>query len=321
MSENDGNDKPQQPRQPNSMNALYKFAMEATKGEDTTHESHFLTMDPERKKFLEDALKSMTLNVVEELNKAMKTLMDENAPEADKVHSLEVVTNYVADIDAANDFFKIGGFCIILPCLNSEIKEIRCETALLIGELAQNNPYCQKQLLELNIISKLIEIISGDFDAAPHALHAISCMIRSYEPSVTAFIEIGGLECILGLLQSNDQEKIIIKTVFLISNLCSDFPLLRDEFIKLNAIEKLIDSIQPKGEYNTRLETTLSALNGITDTEAGILRCRDGSLNLKEKLEKVISLGKNKDECKEQIDYSQDLIERIFSKTDDNQDR
>lgn len=59
-------------------------------------------MDPERRKFLEDALKSMTLNVVEELNKAMTTLMDANAPEADKVQSLEVVTNYVADIDAAN---------------------------------------------------------------------------------------------------------------------------------------------------------------------------------------------------------------------------
>lgn len=169
---------------------------------------------------------------------------------------------------------------------------------MLIGELAQNNPYCQQQLLDLNIMPKLIEILSGDFDAAPHALHAISCMIRSYEPSVAAFIEIGGLECILGLLQSNDQEKIIIKTVFLISNLCSDFPLLRDEFIKLNAIERLINSIQPKGEYNTRLETTLSALNGITDTKAGILRCRDGSLKLKEKLEKVISLGQNKDECK-----------------------
>ena len=275
-------------------------------------------MDPERRKFLEDALKSMTLNVVEELNKAMKTLMDINASEKDKIHSLEVVTNYVADIDAANgklsskyvwlltklmfvlflDFFKIGGFCIILPCLNSEITEIRCETAMLIGELAQNNPYCQQQLLDLNIMPKLIEILSGDFEAAPHALHAISCMIRSFEPSVASFIEIGGLECILGLLQSNDQEKIIIKTVFLISNLCSDFPLLRDEFIKLNAIERLIDSIQPIGEYNTRLETTLSALNGITNTEAGILRCRDGSLNLKEKLEKVISLGQNKDECK-----------------------
>ena len=66
-------------------------------------------MDPERRKFLEDALKSMTLNVVEELNKAMTTLMDASAPEADKVHSLEVVTNYVADIDAANgELFSIN---------------------------------------------------------------------------------------------------------------------------------------------------------------------------------------------------------------------
>lgn len=60
-------------------------------------------MDPERRRFLEEALKSMTIDVVEELNKAMKTLMDaENASEDDQVQSLEVVTNFVADIDTAN---------------------------------------------------------------------------------------------------------------------------------------------------------------------------------------------------------------------------
>jgi len=60
-------------------------------------------MDPERRRFLEEALKSMTIDVVEELNKAMKTLMDAgNASEDDQVQSLEVVTNFVADIDTAN---------------------------------------------------------------------------------------------------------------------------------------------------------------------------------------------------------------------------
>jgi hypothetical protein len=45
----------------------------------------------------------MTIDVVEELNKAMKTLQDAgNASEDDQVQSLEVVTNFVADIDTAN---------------------------------------------------------------------------------------------------------------------------------------------------------------------------------------------------------------------------
>lgn len=59
-------------------------------------------MDPEKRRFLEEALKSMTIDVVEELNKAMKTLTDANSSEDNQVQALEVVTNFVADIDTAN---------------------------------------------------------------------------------------------------------------------------------------------------------------------------------------------------------------------------
>lgn len=59
-------------------------------------------MDPERRKFLEEALKSMTIDVVEELNKAMKTLISGNSSEDGQVNALEVVTSYVANIDTAN---------------------------------------------------------------------------------------------------------------------------------------------------------------------------------------------------------------------------
>lgn len=59
-------------------------------------------MSPERRQFLEDALKSLTIDVVEQLSKAMMTLMDKSSSEEDQVQSLEVVTNFVEDIDTAN---------------------------------------------------------------------------------------------------------------------------------------------------------------------------------------------------------------------------
>ena len=59
-------------------------------------------MSPEDRAFLESALKSMTIDVIEELNKAMKTLTEGNASEEEQVEALEVVTNFVADIDTAN---------------------------------------------------------------------------------------------------------------------------------------------------------------------------------------------------------------------------
>lgn len=127
MSGIDGNGGPEQPRQPRNLQGLLKFAMEgkhiwiklkinftqinetiyqffltATKAEDPTTESRFQQMSAEDRAFLEAALKSMTVDVVEELNRAMKTLIDGNSSEEDQVQALEVVTSFVADIDTAN---------------------------------------------------------------------------------------------------------------------------------------------------------------------------------------------------------------------------
>lgn len=254
-------------------------------------------MDPERRKFLEEALKSMTIDVVEELNKAVKTLVDENSCEDDQVQALEVVTNFVADIDTANDFFKIGGFCIIMPCLNSSYSVVRSETAMLVGELAQNNPFCQNRLLDLQILPKLIELLSDESEVAVNSLHAISCIIRSFEPGLASFIEIGGLECLLGLIQSQKHEKLIIKSMFLISSLSNDFTPVRDELVKLDAIDRVTATLVPKSEYDTRLEQTLSALDALIETDEAIQRCRSNKSGLKEKLEEIILLGDGNDDC------------------------
>ncbi|CRK94438.1 CLUMA_CG007945, isoform A [Clunio marinus] len=312
MSEQNGNSDSQQPRNPRNLQGLLKFAMEATKDEDPTKPSHFEQMSPEDKKFLEQALKAVTLDVVEELNKAMEILIKGNASEEDQVQALEVVTNFVADIDTANDFYKIGGFCIILPCLNSEYPEVRSETALLIGELAQNNEFCQRRLLELDVLPKLIELMNDETEVSGHAFHAISCIVRSFEPGMNSFIQMGGLECLLNLIQDRSREKLIIKSMFLMSSFAQDSPQVRHDLIKLNAIEKIVETLEPKNEYSTRLEQTLSALISLVEGEEAIRRCQDENLKLKEKLNQIVSLGNGKEECDEQIEFSQTLLDRIF---------
>lgn len=76
--------------------------MEATRSEDAPHESRLQPMDEERRRFLEQALKSLTLDVVEEIEKAMKTLMDPSTDEEDKAEAIEIIIDFVQDIDAAN---------------------------------------------------------------------------------------------------------------------------------------------------------------------------------------------------------------------------
>lgn len=168
---------------------------------------------------------------------------------------------------------------------------------MLVGELAQNNPFCQNKLLELDILPKLIELITDEAEVSSHAFHAISCMVRSFEPGMKAFVNMGGLECLLSLIQNQDTEKLIIKSMFLMNSFASDSPAVRDELCKLNGIEKIIATIEPKGEYNTRLEQTLSALVSLVGSEDSIEKCRNASSNLRNKLEKIIELGGEKEEC------------------------
>lgn len=139
--------------------------------------------------------------------------------------------------------------------------------------------------------------MSDEAEVSSHSFHAISCMVRSFDPGMQAFVSMGGLECLLGLIQNNDREKLIIKSMFLISSFAQDYPECRQDLIKLDAIEKIIETIQPKDEYNTRLEQTLTALNSLVVDDDAIQRCRNKSLQLEEKLKQIISLGEGKEEC------------------------
>ncbi|XP_055598096.1 hsp70-binding protein 1-like [Uranotaenia lowii] len=302
---------PNQPRQPRNLQGLLKFAMEATQAEDAPDPAQIPPMDDERRQFLENALRSLTVDVVQEIEKAMKALLDRETPEEDKAEAIDVVIDFVQDIDTANGFFKLGGFTIINPGLASPNVEVRIGTLRLIAELSQNNPFCQKHLLEADVLPKLVELLSDEQSVANQAMHAISCMVRNFEPCLAAFIDMGGLECLLGCIQT-DNEKLRIKTSFLMSNLCSEFAPVRDEFIKLNAVERVVASVNPTGKFDPKLETALSTLNVLTESPEGVRRCQDSGLGLKSKLEAILRLNANKEECLEQVEYTKTLLKRCF---------
>ncbi|XP_049548731.1 hsp70-binding protein 1 [Anopheles darlingi] len=310
---------PDNPRHPRNLQGLLKFAVEATKEEDAPQESRLQPMDEERRRFLENALNSLTVDVVKELEKAMQTLLDASSSDEAKVEAIEIVTDYVQDVDAANDFFKIGGFTILRPGLESSSASLRAVTLSLIADLAQNNPFCQQKLLEMSLLPKLTELLSDEQPVAEKALHAISCLVRHHEPCLAAFIEIGGLECILGCIQA-DSEKLRVKSAFLLSNLCGELEPVRDEFIKLNAIEVLVDAVKPTDTYDPKLETALSSLQVLTECKAGVERCSQVS-GFREKLEAIIKQSAGKEECEDQLNYAKTLMQRCFSNEADGTER
>lgn len=296
--------------------------MEATKSEDApgNSEHSFSQMDPERRQFLENALKALTVDVVEELQKAAATIGSPTASEDELLQALETITEYIIDMDTAIDFCKIGGLSVMLPCLKSPHLKVRAEAASVIAELAQNNPYCQKELLAANALPDLVELVSEP-ETAPNGLQAISGLVRSYEPTLAAFIDIGGLECLIGCLEQSDQEKVIIRALFLFSSLCTDFPAVRDEFVKLKVVERIIPLLRPSNEYDVRTETALWALNILTDNADAVSQCQTSDLNLKDIIDEIINVAGNKPECRETVEYAQSILQKVFIERQEPTDR
>lgn len=260
--------------------------------------------------------------MIEKLQKASETIGSDSVGEDEKLEALETILNYIDDIDTACDFCKIGGLFVISGCLSSPHTQIRCKAALLVAELAQNNPFCQKALLEADILPMLMNLLSEN-DTSTDGLRAVSCLVRSYEPCLTAFIEIGGLECLLGCLLQTDNDKLITRTTFLVNSLCNDFPFVRDELIKLKVIDFILPIIQPKPDYDIVLETALLALRLFTENVEAAKRCQSPEFNFRSQLDVIIQIAGDKPECKEIVEYSQVLLKRLFgSKSDiDNTDR
>lgn len=124
----------------------------------------------------------MTVNVIEEIQKSVKSL--HNVPEvrieddpSEYEAALETLADYVDSTDVANDFYKIGGFSVFGPCLNSPHSGIRWRVANLIAELTQNNPFCQERILEAGYMPILLGMVDTDPSdmARVKALYAISC--------------------------------------------------------------------------------------------------------------------------------------------------
>lgn len=211
---------------------LLRFAVEATRSEDAPAGAEPAPiMDAERRRFLEEALASMTVNVVNQLERAAAVLTADDADESAQLDALECLIDYVDSMDTANDFCKIGGLDILLPLLRCPTTgdqrpvrsaTVRLQGAALVAELAQNNPFCQQQLLERDALRVLLPMLANATTAVA-AMRAISACVRAYEPAAAAFIEMGGLECALGCLQTAAGEKMVVQSLFLLRAMCGEF--------------------------------------------------------------------------------------------------
>ncbi len=92
------------PRQPRDMQGLLRFAIEGTASEDRTTTT---SMSEERRRWLEEALRGLSVDVVAEISKSLNVLNPDRveSPEEDPQEmeeALEMITDFADSMDTAN---------------------------------------------------------------------------------------------------------------------------------------------------------------------------------------------------------------------------
>ncbi|RVE47903.1 hypothetical protein evm_007417 [Chilo suppressalis] len=304
-----------QPRQPRNLQGLLRFAMEATKAEDAPGNSELGPMDEERRRFLEEALKSLTVDVAEVIQNSIKALTDQEKIKSIKPGdplSPEIMTafsnlmEFIDDIDVANDFYKMGGFAIFPMCYSSENDEVRANASWVLAEVCQNNPFCQSRALECGLLNVLLNLLQSEQGTAlTKCIYAVSCACREYEPCCRELVAQGGCSALSSVLSGNAPAQARTKAAFLIRYLVQQHPDAREEFIQQNLVGIIANQIKSGRDETT--EHLLGVLSLLLDTKdyRVMEQLRDPTLGLKKVLEDLSSNENEKESC-------QDLLKKVF---------
>lgn len=323
---------PNQPRRPRDLQGLLKFCIEATKAEDAPPqdpESALASMDPTRRQWLEQALSSMSVDVIKELTDAIKILQsspvnDPNAAKEDieKIeYVFECISDWVDQIDMANNFHKIGGFNALKTCLKSTHASIRSSAANAIAELGQNNPYCQEHFVQEEFLPMLLEMITNDQESQVKAMYAISCLIREFAMAQDKFLHaLNGPSVILNATMqtsTNPNDKLRIKACFFISSLCQENAEARQVFVDMGLARQLLTLMQLEEHGQSHEHMARALLIVLKDNQQVKNELVDSSeLRLKEFLQTRIELIRGQEEFQEEQEYLEEIAKHCYGSSD-----
>lgn len=218
-----------------------------------------------KNKFFKSMLQSMSVNIQEELNNSINILLDPNKHVGEYDHALDVIEEYIDNIDYAIDFQRLGGFQVFIPGLKSPELIVRSKTAQLIAGLVQNNLYCQEKFIEHpTYINLLMNVAENDVDVEVRikAFFAISCLVRQNVSIFWKFIDVGGINLVVNALKSSN-DKMQIKGMFLIYSTCHMGNDVAEIYVDNGVVELicLIVKSMEKSFENFHHDLFLSTLN------------------------------------------------------------
>ena len=160
----------------------------------------------------------MGVDVVEQLGNGIKILNSSSADLDDKEEALDLLEDWVGQIDMAANFHKIGGYTALASCLESPHPSLRAGAAHLAAECGQNNEYCQERFVKEGFLDRFLRQVDGDTDdtARVKGLYAVSCICREYPAGLAELTRLDGWSVVVRAVQS-DVKKLRTKACFFLS--------------------------------------------------------------------------------------------------------
>ncbi|KAK8587702.1 hypothetical protein V6N12_022185 [Hibiscus sabdariffa] len=152
---------------------------------------------------------------------ALDDLSNSSLSLEDRHRALQELLILVEPIDNANDMCKLGGFGVIIRELDHSDSDVRKISAWILGKASQNNPYVQKQVLELGGLATLMKMVnSSSADEATKAFYAVSALIRNNVVGQQLFFAEAGDKMLQDILSSPSVDiRLRRKAVFLVGDL------------------------------------------------------------------------------------------------------
>ena len=250
------------------MKGLLKFCFEATKGEDAPEisdpEKILHDMDPEHRRWLEEALSSMSVDIVQQLTNGIK-ILNSDAEDEEKEEVLDLLEDWLGNIDMAVNFHKIGGFSCLRKCLQSSSPGVRAGACHLMAEISQNNAYCQEKFVAEGFIQLLLQQLDSDSDdqCQVKALYAISCIARESPETLTKFGDSDGWSVVLRAVQ-RDSVKLVTKGCYFISASAGSSSSAARQMLDMGMVTQLAGLLAQ--EFRPHHEQVLAALRALMNS-------------------------------------------------------
>lgn len=309
-------------RYPQNLQGVLQLAVDAGSGAEAP--TSLEPMSEERKTWLREALSDVCKGQMDEVAQ-MKICLDvlrQDEPtdqkrqeeEEDECESaLETLSELCANLDNARDFMILGGLELCVSrYLSHDQSELRWRAAELIASCAQNMPEVQIYLLDIGTLPKLLQMTDVD----PHptvrvkALYAVSCLVREQDAGLQSFLSQDGFSVLMRGMQS-ENEKLRIKSAFLLLNLLTSHPEQRETVVSMGMVQQLVSVLRtPHSPFHEHVLGALCCL--VEDCTQGLKDCRDPALGLDELLKQRSKELQGKEESQEELDFCERLRAMCF---------